>query len=90
MQASASEGLSDFDLAEKGAEGLQPLHEIAHAIRELVDRLGQAQERGWSLFIEAIRPGSNGGFGDLKGSGGLRKDQPRAARSSRMASRWVG
>jgi hypothetical protein len=58
MQAGAGQHLGNLDLAEAWTECLQTLHGV--------DRHGGAQQRGGSVFVEALAPGGDGCRGDLE------------------------
>jgi hypothetical protein len=66
------------------------LHNVADEVRELIHRLAQLQQGIGALLIDAFQPRCNRGRRDEEGVGRFLRDQPRAARSSRIAMRSWG
>ena len=53
MQAGPAEHLGNLDLAHRWAQHLEPLHEIAHEVWELVHRLGDLNQGVLTLLINS-------------------------------------
>jgi len=61
MEPSPAKHLGDLGLAQPRAHYLEPLHEVADQVRELVDRLLQSQQGVRPLFIDPRHPCRHGG-----------------------------
>src|SRR5713101_8287592 len=71
METRAGQNLGNLDLAQGRAEDPETLHEVADELRELVHRLGQADERIRPLLIETPHPRSDGERSHQEDPGGL-------------------
>jgi hypothetical protein len=60
MQPGSAKYLSDFLLSQGGAENLEPLDEVASAVRKLVDRLTGLYQGFASCLIDSPHPGADG------------------------------
>jgi hypothetical protein len=71
VQPSASQNLSDADLAHARKKDAQLLDEIADEVRESVHRLGGLDQRSLALFIDPSHPGAQRLFIDQERSRSL-------------------
>ena len=60
MEPGSAEHLGDLLLPQRRAENLQPLHEIANQLGELVDRLKGLHQGVGSCLIDSPNPGTDG------------------------------
>jgi hypothetical protein len=87
METCETKPLGELDLSHAGTQYLEALHGIAHEFWELVYRLTQLYQRVRSSLVQTLHPSGNRGRKVLEVCS---NDQPRAARSSRIAIRSVG
>ena len=71
MQPCTCQDRCDLAFAQARTEHLQSSHDVAHEVRELVDRLAELDERSGSFLIDSPEPGRDGGWLDKEGLGGL-------------------
>ena len=65
VEAGTGERLGDLDLAHRRTEGLQPAHDVADELRELVDRWRrQLHEGRLALFVDPLKPRGDRRGGD--------------------------
>jgi hypothetical protein len=98
VEPGAGEDLSSFHFPESRTEKLESFHEIPDEVRKLVHRLGQANERIRSFFVEPPHPGGDGErthqedssrLGEGPASGGA-KFEDRQSVSGRIMGSSVG
>ena len=90
VQARSAEGVGDSDLSHGGAQGFESLNKVADKIGTPVDRPGKLKQSGRSALIEAADQKAMVAAVTRKVSAACLSDQPREARSSRMAIRSGG
>src|SRR5437867_5718442 len=90
MESRTGQDLSEFHLPQRWAEDSETFDEVGNKLRELVHRFGQADQGIRAFLIETPHPGRNreGGHQEIRAV--CARDQPRAARSSRIANRATG
>ena len=66
MKSRAGQHLRDLSFAEQRACQLEVLDDVAHEVRELVDRLANLDERIWAILVDALQPGGYGRWFDEK------------------------
>ncbi len=90
VQTRTRQRLRDLDFAHGWTKGFQSLRRVTHEVREPIDWLAKQQERFRASLVNALRPDITVAGVRRKASAVCWSDQPRAARSSRIASRSVG
>jgi len=69
--AEVQAGTGDLHLAQGWTEPLELLHDVADEVRELVDRLGELDQRGNAGLVDAFEPGGDGTGLDEEDAGSL-------------------